>query len=395
MAQRTPLRVGAVLSSGDWGRRLHAHAADHSDVEVVVVRDAHAVVESGLQLVCTDDTVLWFTRAMMSEAEARGITVVGVRRASSLEDSDARLVALGIVHRVSDSVPPAAMLEMLSRLRPRDAFQEIVSQWEAPEAESRGAQIVVGGPPGAGGREVAVGVAANLAVRAPTVLVDCNESSPGVARRLGLGLQPHVLDAVDEVTGGGDLRRAVARPVEALGMAATPFDVIAGLPAASEWQRLPPAAADVLVAACRTMWRYTVVVTSPVVEDLRRWVDRYGLSRHLLATAPTVIGVCEATPRGVLRFVDWLGECQPSATVMTVVNKVPSSRFSSAEVVEQLGSLCGDLIAVVASAQFDRRVTAAEWDATLPARGPFTKALGSVTDRLLAEFGTASLAGAS
>jgi hypothetical protein len=392
MAERAPFRVGAVLSAGEWWRRLHAHAADHSDVEVVVVRDAHAVVESGLQLVCTDDTVLWFTKAMVSQAEAAGITVVGVRRSASLEDSDAHLVGLGIVHRVSDSVPPAAMLEMLARLRPRDAFQEIVSQWEAPQAGEAGTQIVVGGPPGAGAREVAIGVAADLAEQASTVLVDCNESSPGVARRLGLHLQPHVLDAVDKATAGGDVRRMAARPVESLRTALPAFDVIAGLPAASEWQRLPPATVDVLVVACRAAWRYTVMTTSPIVEDLHRWVDRYGLSRHLVATAPMVIGVCEATPRGVLRFVDWLAECQPSAVVTTVINKVPSSRFSSAQVAEQLGSLCGERVEVVASAPFDRRVTAAEWDATLPARGPFTKALAAVTDGLLAG-STASVAG--
>ena len=169
--------------------------------------------------------------------------------------------------------------------------------------------------------------------------------------------------------------------------------MIAGLPAASEWERFTPADADVLVAGCRTGWRQTVVTTSPVVEDLHRWVDRYGLSRHLLTSAPAVVGVCEATPRGVLRFVDWLAECQPATTVMTVVNKVPSSRFSSAEVVEQLGSLCGDRVAVALVVPFDRRVVAAEWDATPPARGPFTKALGAVTARLVPEAAPVSMAG--
>ena len=50
-----------------------------------MVRDAHAVLESGLQVVCTDDTVVWFTRAMVSQAEAAGITVVGVRLAGDVE----------------------------------------------------------------------------------------------------------------------------------------------------------------------------------------------------------------------------------------------------------------------------------------------------------------------
>ena len=206
-----------MLSAGDWWRRLKAHAADHgADVEVVVVRDAHAVLESGLQLVCTDDTVLWFTRSMVSQAEAAGITVVGIRRSGD-DGSDGRLAAMGIAHRVSDSVPPGAMLELLSRLRPRDTFQAIVAQWEPPLAAEMGALTVVGGPTGSRAREVAIGVAAGLVSEASTLLMDCNESSPGVARRLGLQLQPHVLDAVDVATAGGGLRRVLAEPAQSVG----------------------------------------------------------------------------------------------------------------------------------------------------------------------------------
>ena len=244
--------------------------------------------------------------------------------------------------------------------------------------------LVVGGPPGAGSREVAIGVAAELAAVGAAVLVDCNESSPGVARRLGLELQPHVLDAVEVATAGGDLRSVLASPAEPVAAPELPFDVIVGLPATSEWRRWSPASADVLVAACRAAWDHTVVTTSPIVEDLRRWVDRYGVSRHLLTSSAAVVGVCEATPRGVLRFVDWLAEAQPTSTVLTVVNKVPGSRFSSAEVTEQLRSLCGSRIDVVATAPCDRRVVAAEWDATLPARGSFTNAIHSLSDTVLA-----------
>lgn len=369
------------MSSGDWWRGLNAYAADHgSGVEVVVVRDAHAVLESGLDVVCTDDTVVWFTRGMVSQAEAAGITVVGVRAAGD-PHSDAQLVTLGIEHRLSDSVAPAAMLELLARLRPRDAFEQIVSQLDVPHAGRPGSLVMVGGPPGAGSREVAVGVAAQLADTAATVLVDCNELSPGVAQRLGLRLQPHLLDAAEAATSGADVRAALAQPADpSASTTGLRFDVVAGLPAASEWHRCSTAAVDVLLAACQSAWRYTVVTTSPIVEDLRRWVDRFGLSRHLLSMSEPVVGVCEATPRGVLRFVDWLAEAQPRSPVLTVVNKVPGSRFSAAEVVAELRSLCGERIEVVATVPLDRRVMAAEWDARLPAKGPFTRALRAVFD---------------
>lgn len=379
---RAPMRVGVVLSTREWWRRLHAHAVDHSpDVEVVVVRDERSVLESGLQVVCTDDTVLWFTRATVSRVEAAGVTVVGVRAAQS-PASDTALETIGLTHRVSDSVAPAALLELLTRLRPRDAFDEIVAQLDVADDDDAGRVTVVGGPPGAGAREVAIAVAAGLADEASTVLVDCNESSPGVARRLGLQLQPHLLDAADLAVGGGDIGPALAVAAPQLSAATLPFAVVAGLPAASEWRRCTTQMVDALLVVCRRGWGHTVVATSPIVEDLRRWVDRYGVSRDLLATSGRVVGVCEASPRGVLRFVDWLADAQPTATVLTVINKLPGTRYSSGEVADQLRSLCGDRIEVVASAPYDRRVVAAEWAATLPASGPFTRAVQPVVTSL-------------
>jgi hypothetical protein len=390
MALRQPLRVGAVLSSATWWRRLHAHAADHgSDVEVVVVRDVHAVLESALQVVCVDDTVPWFTKAMVARAGEAGITVVGVFLDGD-QASDARLAGLGVEHRVSDTVAVPSILDLLTRLRPLDPFDEIVSHLEPPRSGPVGSLVTVGGPPGAGTREVGLGFGTQLAARGPTVVVDCNESSPGVAARLGLRLQPHVLNAVELATAGRDLRDVVAVPAGTTPTLPFPFDVVAGIPSPSEWQRFPPAAADVVLAACRNGWRHTVVLTSPVVEDLRRWIDRYGLSRHLLSGGELVVGVCEASPRGVLRFAAWLAELKPPVTVATVVNKAPA-RFATVDVVEQLRSLCGERIDVIATVPFDRRVTAAEWDASLPAKGPFTRAMRGVVDQLLATRSAAPL----
>ena len=130
-----------------------------------------------------------------------------------------------------------------------------------------------------------------------------------------------------------------------------------------------------MLAACAEQWSCTVVVTSPIVEDLGRWVDRYAVSRYLLGAAEALVGVCEATPRGVLRFVEWLADAQPISQVRVVVNKAPKSRFIVGEVVEQLRSLCGERVEVVATVPFDRRVSIAEWDAALPAKGPFTRAV--------------------
>ncbi|MFT3852016.1 MAG: hypothetical protein QM733_04655 [Ilumatobacteraceae bacterium] len=383
MSADRALRVGVVLSTADWWSRLNAYAADHgSNVEVVVVRDAQAVLQSGLQIVCADDSVLWFNRSMVVQAEAAGITVVGIRFSQDVS-SDERLAAMGIGHRLNDSVAPAAMIDLLGRLRPFESFDEIVAGLEPPSPGGDGSRIVVGGPPGAGAREIAIGLAAEVGRASSTILVDCSESSPGVARRLGLRLQPHVLDAA-KLGPGVALADVLGRPADGLESRALPFDVICGLPSPSDWQRLSPAMADDVLAACTASWRYRVATTSPTIEDLGRWVNRYAVSRYLLGSADVVVAVCEATPRGVVRFVDWLADAQTPSPVRVVVNKTPKSRFVVGEVVEQLRSLCGDHIDVVTTVPFDRRVAIAEWDASLPTRGAFTRAMRSAAGALVA-----------
>jgi hypothetical protein len=377
------LRIGVVLSTGDWWSRLNAYAADHgANVEVVVVRDAQAVLQSGLQIVCADDSVVWFDRSMVVRAEAAGITVVGIRSARDVA-SDERLAGLGIGHRLNDSVAPSAMIELLGRLRPFESFDEIVAHLVLIEPDAGGSRIVVGGPPGAGAREVAIAIATQLAAEDSTVLVDCSESAPGVARRLGLRLQPHILDAAASRS-GSSLDAVVACRADGFEACRLPFEVICGMPSAADWQRLTPAAADAVLTVCGGQWRYTVAVTSPIIEDLGRWVNRYAVSRWLLGVAEMVVGVCEATPRGVLRFVEWLADAQPAAQVLVVVNKAPKSRFVVAELIEQLHSLCGDRIDVVATVPFDRRVAIAEWDAALPAKGAFTRAIRPAVTALTA-----------
>jgi hypothetical protein len=150
------------------------------------------------------------------------------------------------------------------------------------------------------------------------------------------------------------------------------------------WQRLTPADAERVLAACAEQWSCTVVVTSPIVEDLGRWVNRYAVSRYLLGAADVLVAVSEATPRGVLRFAEWLADVEPVSQVRVVVNKAPKSRFVVGEVIEQLRSLCGERVEIVATVPFDRRVSIAEWDASLPAKGAFTRAVRAVGNACVA-----------
>ena len=238
---------------------------------------------------------------------------------------------------------------------------------------------MVGGPPGAGAREIAIGLAADRAAQGSTVLVDCSESVAGC------GAPPRVAVAAPPprrrsprcggrwptVRGAAGRRCRGRRPL--------PFDVICGLASPSDWQRLTPADADAVLAACAEQWSCTVVVTSPIIEDLGRWVNRYAVSRHLLGVG-----------RGVGRRVR--GDTAWCVALRRVAGRLPSRsagscrRQQGAEVrgssSARWSSSCARCAVSASrswrSVPFDRRVSIAEWDAALPAKGAFTRAVATV-----------------
>jgi hypothetical protein len=367
----TVLRVAAALSG--WGRTLRQWVHDHEPaMEVELVRSRLAVLDESIDAVCLDLDQLWVDRALVGLLRERGVSVVGVYSSPA---EDERWREWGVTERIDASVEPQNMALLLARLRP--AFTPPTATGVVDPVDPRGRQpLVGGGAPGSGSREVLVGLAAQLARSSSTVLIDANESSPGVARRLGYAEQPNVLAAAQLAGAGGDLREAVAGVT--VGHRA-PFDVIAGIGAAAEWTEWSPQQAMQVVEASARQWDTVMVATSPVVEDLRRWGDRYGVSRTLLSSPDVrVMATVEASPRGVMRFADWLADAQPVRRVGVVINKVPPrSAFLLGEVRERVLSLAGESrVEVLGWLPMDRRVVRAEWDATLVTAGAFAKAIG-------------------
>jgi hypothetical protein len=171
--------------------------------------------------------------------------------------------------------------------------------------------------------------------------------------------------------------------------ASIPFDVIVGLPSPRDWDRLMADDVASILSACSGTWDRVVVATGPIIEDMQRWADRFGASRHALASADAVVGCCEPSPRGVLRFTDWGADVRDLRDDLhVVINKVPRSRWIAAEVRNQLADVGGSFMPAIDELPLDRRVEAAEWDGQLVARGPFTKAVAhvasSIDSRLLA-----------
>lgn len=384
-------RVGVVLAARPWPSRLHGFVSDHvPDIDLVVVRDQRAALEAEVDVLVVDDTTPWLTPSFVAAADEAGIQIVGIYDRTDAGGGKARLAALGLTHLMEAAMPPDDAVFLLERLRPTHRGRR--TPQETPFSQDRervdGRIVAVGGPSGSGAREVAVALAATWGSGGNrTVLVDLNETTPGIARRLGLPLYPHVLTAAE--------RLAVKDPDAVLSAvadlpASIPFDVIVGLPSPRDWDRLMADDVASILSTCSGTWDRVVVATGPIIEDMQRWADRFGVSRHALASADVVVGCCEPSPRGVLRFTDWGADVRDLRDdLQVVINKVPRSRWTAAEVRSQLADVGGSFMPAIDELPLDRRVEAAEWDGQLVARGPFTKSVAriasSIDSRLLAQ----------
>jgi Mrp family chromosome partitioning ATPase len=383
-------RVGVVLAARPWPSRLHGFVSDHvPDIDLVVVRDQRAALEAEVDVLVVDDTTPWLTPSFVAAADEAGIQIVGIYDRTDAGGGKARLAALGLTHLMEAAMPPDDAVFLLERLRPTHRSRRTLRENPRSHDHERvdGRIVAVGGPSGSGAREVAVALAATWGIGGNrAVLVDLNETTPGIARRLGLPLYPHVLTAAE--------RLAVKDPDAVLSAvadlpASIPFDVIVGLPSPRDWDRLMADDVASILSACSGTWDRVVVATGPIIEDMQRWADRFGASRHALASADAVVGCCEPSPRGVLRFTDWGADVRDLRDDLhVVINKVPRSRWIAAEVRNQLADVGGSFMPAIDELPLDRRVEAAEWDGQLVARGPFTKAVAhvasSIDSRLLA-----------
>jgi hypothetical protein len=373
-------RIGVVLSPRGWSGRLRAYVTDHvADIDVVMVRDRRAAAECAAHVILVDDSTPWLTAAFIAEAETHGIRFVGVYDRSDGGRGRSQLAALGLTHLLEESTAPEDVVFLVERLRPARSVAASApagGRHDGPEARI-GKAVAVGGPSGSGARELALALCSAWAAHAhSTLLIDANETTPGVARRLELGVYPHLLTALDRCRSDG-IDGVTATLADQVGR--LPFDVIVGSPAPHEWDRIVGHEVDELVATCRRRWQRVVMTTSPLIENLVRWGERFGTSRRALAGADAVVGSVEPTPRGLLRFLDWLTDLSElRGDVVTVVNQLPMSPRVGAEAVGVLSDAGGSMIESILSVPFDRAVRAAERDGVVVRRGRYVKAVARV-----------------
>jgi CO dehydrogenase nickel-insertion accessory protein CooC1 len=360
-----------------------------ADTVVRMVRDARDALEEPVEVLVVDDDTSYLSAPFVLRLRDRGVVTVGIYDPDEADGHGYRyLLSVGVDLALPSTLPPEELLDALSELRPermtQDRFRDVAAELDDRIEPDRRRVIGVSGPAGSGGTEIAVGLAHAFSSQGATVLVDLDDSRPAIARRLGLSLHPHVVTAIEtlrrervDVSGAvpTSLEECLARPVVG---GRPPFAVLAGLAAREDWGLLRADDASDLLEELAARYGTVVARLGPDLEDLGRWVPRYEVGRRCLAQCSRAVAVCEASPLGVLRFLDWLTDAidlAPGGAVDVVLNKASRSPDQRDQLVRQLTEVGGDRVRSIAVVPRDRRVERAAWDAEVVGRGPFERSI--------------------
>lgn len=388
----TPMLVAASLSNRDWRAALQRQVRDHeSDIVVELVRDRHQALAEAVDLVIVDDDTSWISRAVVSSLVDAGKRIIGVFDPAEGDGyGEKYLRETGIDLVVPSDLPTEALIAFLRQHRPnRIQMLEDAAALEAlddliPIAERR--VVAVGGPSGAGATEVAVALAQLMSTQR-TVLVDADENHPGLSRRLGLNIHPHIVTATEIIRHGHtvapqgedvSVASCLARP--AINQGALPFDVIAGLASRDDWSLLRADDAVGLLDVLAQRWVNVIAKIGSTLDELPG-TPRYEVSRQVIQRAERIVAVTQASPTGLLHFVDWLVDAVPlagDAPIDVVVNKAPSNPAIRGQIETELVNITGERLNSIVFVPADRRVERAAWDATTVAKGPFLRSLSGL-----------------
>lgn len=390
----TERRVGVVYSPREWRKPFQLHVRNHiTGMRVVTVRDERVALDEDLDVLIVEDDTSYLTADFVDRLRRRGVRLVGIHDPTDdTARGEAYLRSVGIDTTIEAFRSSAEILNAVTSLDLNvDAgFAEIAAQLDGFDRPAEdGLVVAVGGPAAVGKTELAVALAAILSSDGAVLLVDASDGYADVAQRLHLSLHPHLLTAIEEARSahlGEDgttvLGDSLARPAPGSDRPPPPFDVVTGLANPDDWQVVRADDLAALLRRASTSWRWTICDTGPRIEDLGR-LDRWVLSRTVVANADRIVGVCESTPRGLIRFLDWLANLSrlTPVPVDVAVNRADRNPHGRAEFEDQLRENAGAHVRTVTFVPDDRSVSRAAWDGHLPPRR-FTKAARPIATEL-------------
>jgi MinD-like ATPase involved in chromosome partitioning or flagellar assembly len=384
--------VALVFSPEAWVETLHRHLTDHGGARVrQVVMDPSLAFDEEYATIVVSHRWPALTRTFVDAIHQRRRSILGVFDPDE-PGGEEYLMALGVDRVLAADASMELFVDALTGMAPERETAPSVGALEAavegsleskPAADGASSHrrlIAVGGTPGAGTTEAAIGLATVLGrVDVRTVLVDADDVAPSIAQRLGLPIEPNLRTAIESVEYGmGELDATVAHR-------APDLKVLCGLPNVDAWSQVRPSELLDVVAALARARRHVVANVGSRLEDVGRGGrSRYGISRAVVTEASVLIGVGPATPVGVTRLLGWVTEVRalnPTAPVHLVANRAPRDAFRRAEIEQEIVRTFQPV-----SLSFlppDPRVERAAWAGDVVEYGPFAKAVAELAVRIL------------
>jgi MinD-like ATPase involved in chromosome partitioning or flagellar assembly len=261
-------------------------------------------------------------------------------------DAPADVVAREVLEAVSigAAVPAHAMASPGRSLPP--APRQADGDVSPASGDGAGRVVAVWGPTGAPGRSaVAINLAAELAaIGVETLLVDADVYGGSVGQLLGL------LDESPGLAGACRLANHGSLDLDGLAELAVQvrpgLRVLTGITRAERWPELRSSALDVVLGLARTLSSITIVDCGFCLErDEELSFDtvaprRNGATLTVLEAADTVLGVAAGDPIGLHRYIRALGELAeavPTASPLTVVNRVRAAAIGGGDAKAEIG----------------------------------------------------------
>ncbi|MCQ3802662.1 MAG: hypothetical protein OXC98_09810 [bacterium] len=385
------IEIALAVSTRQWSAHLHRFLVDHGGARVrLYVMQPQDAFSEEFDVLLIDDICSFLSPHLVENLNRAGHRVVGVYSPAEFSDGKDRLLACGVTEVIESDAGPEEFLALIDQLEinreshggPPDeeedrAFAEVSPQQPAP-------LVAVGSPPGGcGATEVAIALARRMAEITEGVgLLDLDQRAPSVAQRLGLGLHPNLLTAIDAVYHHSDSLESCWHT-----MRGSSLRILPGVPNLVDRSHLRRSeVAEVLLETARVS-RATVVNfghwQSPST-DQPVWGVTGSVSDAVMEMASVVVGVALPNPVGIIRMVEWIGDIRarrPEASIHVVVNKAPGSLSVRKALFEELSSAVGP--ARIAFLPEDTRVAEAAWNGVLVERGRFRRGCDRLADQVL------------
>lgn len=378
--------VAVASTPREWGQALHRHLVDHGGARLraTVLHPDDALAED-YDVLVADDGTSFLTHRLVAELSRRGRTVLGVFDPDDPHGKD-RLRDLGVGDVVERDAEPAEILARVAALVTGGAVDRTATAAPLPPAPPRRAGrqgrvvVVAGAAGGTGASETAVTLA-DLAGASGRVaaLVDADDTRPNLAQRLGCGLYPNVVAAVDaHARGRGQLREL------ALDACGGRVALLAG--SSRDHAEVSGEQLGEVVDALATSFGVALVdVAATTAAPAGGW-RHDGSARALIGRAEAVVVVADASPCGAARALSWLaavdGLAEPGR-VHVAWNRSDVAPFRRGELDAEVARVAP--LAGTWHLPADARVTRAAWDGVPAPPGPYRRAVAALLTGLAPE----------